>query len=141
MAKLKYTLSNDILCKMMFVKFPDLLKRLIAELLNINYNEIEQFRITNPEILPESMGDKFIKFDINMTINGQHVDLEFQVKNEGDYPERSLYSWAREYSSALLEGENYSLLPRTIIISILYFKLLRSLIKDIFYSAKLIQIN
>ncbi|MCL1792534.1 MAG: hypothetical protein FWG34_01555 [Oscillospiraceae bacterium] len=35
MAKLKYTLKNDILFKMLFVKYPDLLKRLIAELLGI----------------------------------------------------------------------------------------------------------
>jgi predicted transposase/invertase (TIGR01784 family) len=49
--------------------------------------------------------------------------LEIQVADEGDYPERSLYYWAREYSSALQEGEGYSALPRTIVISIVAFKL------------------
>jgi predicted transposase/invertase (TIGR01784 family) len=58
-----------------------------------------------------------------MTVNGQRVDLEIQVADEGDYPERSLYSWAREYSAALSEGEDYSTLPRTIVISIVAFKL------------------
>ncbi len=58
-----------------------------------------------------------------MTVNGQKVDLEIQVADEGDYPERSLYYWAREYSSALVEGGEYRDLPRTIIISIVAFKM------------------
>jgi len=58
-----------------------------------------------------------------MLLDGQRVDLEVQVENEGDYPERTLYHWAREYSSALLAGEKYSKLPRTIIISIVGFNM------------------
>jgi predicted transposase/invertase (TIGR01784 family) len=58
-----------------------------------------------------------------MTVNGQKVDLEIQVADEGDYPERSLYYWAREYSSALVEGKDYIELPRVVIISIVAFKL------------------
>jgi len=123
MTKLKYTFKNDTLFKMLFVKYPDLLKRLVAELLGINYDSIEQFDITNPEMPPESMGDKFCRLDINMTVDGQRVDLEIQVNDEGDYPERSLFYWAREYSTALGEGDDYSLLPRTIIISIVGFTL------------------
>ena len=36
-----------------------------------------------------------------MTVNGQRIDLEVQVEDEKDYPERSLFHWAREYSNAL----------------------------------------
>ncbi|MCI9320841.1 MAG: Rpn family recombination-promoting nuclease/putative transposase [Lachnospiraceae bacterium] len=71
----------------------------------------------------ENLGDKFCRLDINMTVNGQRVDLEVQVCNEGDYPERVMYYWAREFSSALLTGQSYSALPRTIIISIIDFPL------------------
>ncbi len=123
MTKLKYTLKNDILFKMVFVQHPDLLKRLVAELLAIRPESIRDFVIRNPEIPPEIIGDKFCRLDINMTVDGQRVDLEIQIADEGDYPERSLYYWAREYSSALAEGGKYSLLPRTIIISILAFAL------------------
>ena len=56
-----------------------------------------------------------------MVVNGQRVDLEVQVNDEGNYPERSLYYWAREFSTALGEGEDYTELPRTIVISILGF--------------------
>jgi len=123
MTKLEYTFSNDTLFKMLFVKYPELLKRLVAELLKIKFENIESFEITNPEMPPESLGDKFCRLDINMTVNGQRVDLEIQVRNEGDYPERVLFHWAREYSTALAEGEDYSKLPQTIIISIVDFKL------------------
>jgi predicted transposase/invertase (TIGR01784 family) len=123
MAKLKYTLKNDALFKMLFVKYPDLLKWLVAELLEMDYGSIEQFDITNPEMLPETMGDKFCRLDINMMVDGKRVDLEIQVRDEGDYPERSLFYWARDYSTALAEGDDYSLLPRTIIISIVNFTL------------------
>ena len=123
MTKLKYTFKNDTLFKMVFVKYPDLLRRLVAELLGIRLESIRDFVITNPEMPPEVIGDKFCRLDINMTVDGQKVDLEIQVADEGDYPERSLYYWAREYSTALGEGEKFSSLPRTIIVSILAFTL------------------
>lgn len=123
MTKLEYTFKTDTLFKMLFVKYPELLKNLVAELLGIQDTSIGRFEITNPEMPPESLGDKFCRLDINMTVDGRRVDLEIQVRDEGDYPERVLFHWAREYSTALAEGENYFQLPRTIIISIINFRL------------------
>jgi len=116
MTQLKYTLRNDILFKLLFVKYPWLLKRLVAELLRIKYEDIWQFEIINPEIPPEAIGRKFCRLDINMIVNGQRVDLEIQDdRNKGHYPERSLFYWARDYSSSLPEGDEYGELPRTIV--------------------------
>ncbi|MDR0570185.1 MAG: Rpn family recombination-promoting nuclease/putative transposase [Clostridiales Family XIII bacterium] len=123
MTKLEYTFTNDMLFKMLFVQHPDLLKRLVAGLLGVEVGSIGRFEVTNPEILPESWGEKFCRLDVNMTVDGQRVDLEIQVADEGDYPERSLYYWAREYSSALGEGQDYIELPRVVIVSILAFRL------------------
>ena len=123
MAKLEYTFKNDALFKMLFVQYPGLLKKLVAELLCIRLESIGQFEVTNPEMPPENLGDKFCRLDINMTVDGQRVVLEIQVNYENDYPERSLYYWAREYSIALSEGKEYRVLPRTIIINIVAFKL------------------
>ena len=58
-----------------------------------------------------------------MTVNGQQVDLEVQVSNEGDYPEKVVYYRAREFSSALPAGEGYSRLLRTLVVSIIDFML------------------
>ena len=123
MNRLRYTFKSDLLFKMLFVQYPDLLKDLVARLLGISVGDIEQFTIRNPEMPPEILGNKFCRLDINMTVNGQLVDLEVQVSNEGDYPERVLFYWARDFSSNLLAGEDYTALPRTIVINILDFVL------------------
>ena len=123
MKKLQYTFKTDTLFKMLFVKYPELLKELVANLLGISSGSIGQFTIKNPEMPPENLGDKFCRLDINMTVNGQQVDLEVQVSNEGDYPERVMYYWAREFSSALQAGEGYSRLTRTLVVSIIDFML------------------
>ncbi len=119
--KLEYTFKTDTLFKMLFVQYPELLKKLVADLLGIPFQSIGQFVIRNPEMPPENLGDKFCRLDINMTVNGQRVDLEVQICNEGDYPERVMYYWAREFSSALMAGQGYSTLPHTIVISIIDF--------------------
>jgi len=121
MTKLEYTFKTDTLFKMLFVKNPDLLKQLVCELLGIPLESIGHFDIMNPEMPPESLGDKFCRLDINMTVDSQRVDLEIQVSDEGDYPERVLFHWAREYSSSLPSGKDYIELPRTVIISIINF--------------------
>ncbi|MCL2185455.1 MAG: Rpn family recombination-promoting nuclease/putative transposase [Treponema sp.] len=123
MKKLEYTFKTDRLFKTLFVKHPDLLQHLVSELLNIRLESIEQFLITNPEMPPEAMRDKFCRLDVNMIVNKQRVNLEIQVKNEGNYPERVLYHWAREYSTALPSSKDYKVLPRTIIINIIDFPL------------------
>jgi predicted transposase/invertase (TIGR01784 family) len=58
-----------------------------------------------------------------MEVDGQRLDLDVQVDDEGDYLERALYYWAREYSSALKSGDDYLLLPKTIVISIVAFEM------------------
>ena len=72
---------------------------------------------------PEIIGNKFCRLDILMTVDGQQTNLEVQVEDEGDYPERALFHWARTYSNALPAGGNYSELPQTIVISIVNFSL------------------
>jgi len=108
---------------MLFVKYPELLKKLVAVLLGIKLESIGEFIIQNTEMPPESAGEKFCRLDINMKVDGQLVDLEVQVRDEGDYAERSLFNWAREYSSALPAGGDYLDLPRTVIISIINFNM------------------
>ena len=121
MTKLEHTLTNDILCKLLFIKYPDLLKRLVAELLEIQYDDITQFHMTNPEMPPETIGDKFCRLDINMMVNKKQVSLEIQVAKQSFYPIRSLYYWARMFSTALKESGEYATLPPTISINILDF--------------------
>jgi len=123
MAKLTYTFKTDALFKMLFVQYPDLLKHLVAVLLGMQFEDIGQFNIINTELPPDIYGNKFCRLDINMIVNEQQVNLEIQVRDEGDFPERALFHWARLYSSTLSKGEEYRNLPRTVVLSIVGFGL------------------
>ncbi len=59
MSKLQYTFKTDTLFKMLFVKHQDLLRKLVAVLLAIPLESIEQFIIRNPDITPEALGENF----------------------------------------------------------------------------------
>ncbi|MDR2620343.1 MAG: Rpn family recombination-promoting nuclease/putative transposase [Propionibacteriaceae bacterium] len=126
MPLLKYRLTNDVLFKILFSQVPDFLKRLVAGVLNIRFEDITQFEVEPAEIPPEAINDKFLHLDINMVLNGQLINLEIQVANQKDYLERSLYNWATIFANALPAGEKYAELPRVIVISILDFKQFKS---------------
>ncbi|MCL1987747.1 MAG: Rpn family recombination-promoting nuclease/putative transposase [Firmicutes bacterium] len=119
--KLQYTFKSDILFKMLFVRYPELLQRLVAALLSIPLISIDGFIVENSEIPPEEVGTKFCRLDIRMTVAGKHINLEIQVQNEGNFLERTMFNWAKMYSTALPKGENYKELPQAIVINILDF--------------------
>jgi len=121
--KLEYTFKSDVLFKMLFREYQHLLKRLIAVLLGIPLDSISHFHMTNTEMPPEEIGKKFCRLDINMVVDDKRVNLEIQVEDEGNYPERALFHFARVYSASLPAGNDYNELPRTIIISIIDFEL------------------
>ena len=130
--KLKYTLKTDTLFKLLFTKYPHLLKKLVAQLLKIPLSSITKFVIKNTEMPPEVVGNKFCRLDIHMTVNDKEVSLEVQVEDEGDYTIRSEYMWARLFSNSLPAGGDYMNLPRTIVVSILDFTLFHD--SDDFFS-------
>ena len=124
MPQLKYNLRNDVLFKMVFTQYEGLLKALTAEILGIEPGSIAEFKIRNTEMPPENIGDKFCRLDINMTVNGERINIEIQnTDQKAFYAKRSLYYWARDYSTALPASEHYTILPRTVHISILAFPL------------------
>ena len=123
MANLEYKFTNDILFKMVFVSEQGLLKRLVAAMLCIQPEAVESLVVKNPEVYAENIKEKYCRLDINMKVGGQLIDLEMQVKNEGDFPERSLFYWAQMYTTSIDSGGEYSELLQTIVINILGFKL------------------
>ena len=119
--ELTYRFIYDLVFKMLFAQNPDLLLNLIARLLRIDPGSIKDFIITNTEIAPESVGEKFCRLDITMKVDGRHICLEVQISDEKNFIDRSTYYLAREYSSALPASGKYEDLPQTILISIIDF--------------------
>ena len=61
-----------------------------------------------------------------MKVDNRLVNVEIQVKNEPDYRDRTLFYWAKLYSSELKSGEDYSELKQTITINIINFNMFDS---------------
>ena len=58
-----------------------------------------------------------------MEFDGKLVNIEIQVKNEQDFRDRTLFYWAKLYTSALKSGEEYGELKQTITINIINFNM------------------
>ena len=88
---------------------------------------IKSVQIKNTDIEKEHIEDKYSRLDIKaITNNGEHINIEIQVKNEYNMVKRSLYYWSKMYEGQLTKGQDYDTLSRTICINILDFKYLKN---------------
>ena len=88
---------------------------------------ITSVEIKNTDLNKGYIEDKFSRLDVKATTsNNEIINIEIQLKNEYNMIKRSLYYWSKLYSEQLNEGEDYSILKRTICINILNFKYLKT---------------
>ena len=88
---------------------------------------IKSVQIRNSDIEKEHIEDKYSRLDIKaVTDNGEHINIEIQVKNEYNMIKRSLYYWSKMFENQIVEGDNYDKLSKTVCINILDFKYLKS---------------
>lgn len=121
--KLPYRLTNDYLFRALLQENTAALKYLISSLLYIPYSDICSADILNPIILGESIDDKTCILDLHIILNNNQImNIEMQVLNCGDWPERSLYYLSRAYCN-LKAGQSYTDILPTIHIGILNFSL------------------
>ena len=119
----EYKLTNDYLFRAVFQKNTHVLKGLICSLLYLKEAEIQSVEIQNPIKLGESFEEKDIILDLNILLNNaQRLNIEMQVCDLNDWPERSLYYLCRAYCS-LNKGDDYIDVLPTIHIGILNFTL------------------
>lgn len=113
----------DIIFKKIFTDNRDMLHEFVADMLEIPSESIKEIVITNPELVPETIDGKFSRLDLNMKIDDKLVNLEIQVRSEDDFRDRTLFYWAKLYTSELKKGEIYGNLKKTITINIVNFNL------------------
>ncbi len=114
-------MTNDYLFKALLQKNKRVLKALICSLLHYNPSNIRKLQIINPIILGEAVDEKDIILDVNVTFNGGSIlDLEMQVVNRHNWPERSLYYTCRNYTN-LNKGDIYEKAMPSIHIGLLDF--------------------
>ncbi len=118
-----YNLMNDYMFRVVLQANEFVLRGLIGALLNLEQSEIKSTVITNPIKLGEKIDDKTFVLDIHVLLNDDtRLNLEMQVINRGNWPERSLNYLCRAYDQ-LKPGEDYRQSKCAIHIGILDFTL------------------
>ena len=121
--KLRYKLTNDYMFRAVFQKNENALKGLLSALLNIPKTEIKEVTILNPIILGETIDDKTCILDLHLRLNNNElINIEMQVEDLGNWPERSISYLGRTFDQTKCGGD-YSDIRTTIHIGILDFNL------------------
>lgn len=116
-------MTNDYLFRALMQKNNNVLKSLICSLLHLDPDEVTSVTILNPIELGESIEEKNYILDIKVDLNGHTtINLEMQVVNEGNWPERSLCYLCRIFDS-LNHGESYKNVHPAVQIGLLDFTL------------------
>lgn len=121
--KLTYSLTNDYLFKVILQNNEDILRALLGSLLGLPQESIQSVIILNAIDPGATIHDEETILDIRLVLNHQQVlNLEMQVKNEYNWPERSLTYLCRSFDQ-IQRGWNYGTALPTHHISILNFSL------------------
>ena len=121
--EIEYNMTNDFMFRAILQRNHKVLKGLCTSLLHLNSKEITSIQILNPINLGEARDDKDFILDIQIEIDHkQLLDLEMQVINYADWPERSLSYLCRMYDQ-LSSGEDYKNVKQTQFIGIIDFDL------------------
>ena len=134
--EIEYNMTNDYMFRALFQKNNRALKGLLSALLHVRPEEILSVEITNPIVIGETIQDKEFRLDIKAVLNGyQQINLEMQVVNRHDWPERSIGYLSRMYNN-LQKGDQYIDTKPAIHVGILNFSPFEE--QPIFYSRNLL---
>ena len=105
--KLKYNLTNDYLFRATLQESPTTLREVVRSVLGLSLEQICSVEILNPIILGQNITAKDFILDVRVLLNNNtQVNLEMQVLNHGNWPERSLQYLCRSFDQ-LNKGEDY----------------------------------
>ena len=72
---------------------------------------------------PETVASKFSRPDLSLNVDDKLVNAEIRVKTDTYYRGRTLFYWAKLYTSELKSGEDNGALKQTITINIINFNM------------------
>ena len=121
--KLEVTLLSDYIFRALLQENNEVLKGLVCAVLHLENTPGLEVTITNPIVLGTNIIDKTFILDVNVSLNGDTIiNLELQVRNHGNWPERSLGYLCRNYDN-LNRGDDYLSTKPSIQISFLDYSL------------------
>lgn len=121
--KIDYTLMNDYMFHSVMQRNQNVLKGLLCALLHLNPAQIRSIEILNPINQGNTIENKTFYLDIKILMNNYAViNMELQVLNEHNWPERSLVYLCRLFDN-LHVGDDYTKISPAYHIGILDFTL------------------
>ena len=118
-----YGMQNDYMFHAVLQKNEEVLRNLLATLLEMDEADIVDCHLENPIELGKEIEGKECILDVKLTLNNAKIiNIELQVYKQTYWVERSLLYWARAFDN-LKSGEDYSKLLPTYQIGILDFTL------------------
>ncbi len=116
-----YTLTNDYMFRSVMQSNENVLKGLLCSLLHLDPKDVVSIQILNPIELGDAIGEKESYLDIKLLMNDRAViNLEMQLRNEQNWPERSLIYLCRLFAR-LNKGADYKEIKPAFQIGILNF--------------------
>ena len=104
---IQYNMTNDYMFRYILQKNKKVLKGLICALLHLRPEQIKKVEIQNPINLNEDIKDKEFVLDIEVLLNDDtQINLEMQVENKHNWPDRSLSYLCRSFDQ-LYRGQEY----------------------------------
>jgi len=118
--KIDFTLCNNYMFQVVLQNI-GILNGVLCSMLDLNPEDIVEIKILNPIIPGREIDAKTFILDIRILLNNAtHINLEMQVENEHDWPDRSLNYLCRSFDN-LMKGEHYEKVRAAIHIGILDF--------------------
>ncbi|MCM1334471.1 MAG: Rpn family recombination-promoting nuclease/putative transposase [Bacteroides sp.] len=113
----------DIIFKKLFTSDNAVLSAFLEDILDMAKGSVKKIDVINPNILPSAIDGKQGSLDLKMYVDNKVVNVEIQLKDEGNFRDRSVYYWSKMYADELKRGQGYEDLKQTIAINILNFSL------------------
>ena len=102
-----YTFLNDYMFRVILQKHKNVLRSVVCSCLKLKTEEVQDIVVQNPIELGEAIDDKTFILDIHVLLNNNTIiNLEMQVLDLKDWPERSLSYLARSYDN-VAKGDEY----------------------------------
>ena len=84
----------------------------------------EDVQYENTELMKDELDGKSSWLDVLVfTANHERINVQIQLENQHNMPQRILYYWSKIYSSSIGTGQDYNELVPTIMISIINYPL------------------
>ena len=116
-------MTNDYLFRALLQRNNKVLRGLICALLHLKPEQVQSAVITNPIELGSAIDEKTFILDVKVILNNNIIiNLEMQVINEYNWPERSLSYLCRAFNN-LNPGEDYHKVKSVVQIGLLDFSL------------------